>query len=562
MNFKTYFDVPRVWKYASWALVIWVVIFWRLGYSSLLDPDEAHYAQLTREMLRAGNWMVPLLDGTPYIDKPILFHWLQGISITLLGETEFALRLPSALAAIAVIATTWWLGAQLFTAEIGEWAAMMLVTLPATFALAITGMIDMVYTAFMFGGVACLIVAAFKDRSTLQNPGYALIALAVMTKGPVALVLPGLLVLSALAAGGGLRAAVRRLSWIRGFTVAALAACPWFMWMWGRFGDEFINGYVFAGNVWYFTEPASFSGRTTSATFYLRIFATAFFPWSLVVIGRLMDVAARGRNRSTPPEAQILWIWLLVVIGFFTAARFRLDHYIYPAAPACCLIAARAWHSAALDRDWQWTRISVQFIAAAMVVGGVVASVALFRINLGLEASALTLPVALVAGGSVLGWQLIRRSGLLPLSIRAPILTLIAVWTVVVAIGLPILEGSRPTAPLGRWIAEHSPPNSMVGVYRVDDWQASIRYYAGRRIVKLDDPAALSEFFDRYPEGYVVMFDREARNLNQTGADLREAVGRPAIMGRSGRYLRKQVWGRLVVVRRPPVIKPLGAPTA
>ena len=43
-----------------------------------MDPDEAHYAQLTREMLRAGNWMIPLLDGLPYIDKPVLFHWLAG----------------------------------------------------------------------------------------------------------------------------------------------------------------------------------------------------------------------------------------------------------------------------------------------------------------------------------------------------------------------------------------------------------------------------------------------------------------------------------------------------
>ena len=53
-----------------------------------MDPDEAHYAQLTREMLRAGNWMIPLLDGLPYIDKPVLFHWLQGLAIAVLGETR------------------------------------------------------------------------------------------------------------------------------------------------------------------------------------------------------------------------------------------------------------------------------------------------------------------------------------------------------------------------------------------------------------------------------------------------------------------------------------------
>jgi len=73
-----------------WIAISWIVVFWRLGYSSLVDPDEAHYAELTREMLQSGNWLVPLLDGKPFIDKPVLFHWLQGASVLLLGETEFA----------------------------------------------------------------------------------------------------------------------------------------------------------------------------------------------------------------------------------------------------------------------------------------------------------------------------------------------------------------------------------------------------------------------------------------------------------------------------------------
>src|SRR3954470_2084942 len=62
---------------ARWLAIAWIVFFWRLGYPSLLDPDEAHYAEIPREMLRSGNWLIPLLDGKPLIDKPVLFHWLQ-----------------------------------------------------------------------------------------------------------------------------------------------------------------------------------------------------------------------------------------------------------------------------------------------------------------------------------------------------------------------------------------------------------------------------------------------------------------------------------------------------
>ena len=145
-------------------------MFWRLGYPSLMDPDEAHYAQLTREMLQAGNWLVPLLDGLPYIDKPVLFHWLQGASMTLLGESEFAARLPSAIAALGLFALTRWVGIALFGAAAGEWGAVMFATIPATFFLASIGLLDMVYTTFLFGGMGCLLVA-MRDAAAARRAG-------------------------------------------------------------------------------------------------------------------------------------------------------------------------------------------------------------------------------------------------------------------------------------------------------------------------------------------------------------------------------------------------------
>src|SRR5262249_44127983 len=141
---------------------------WRLGYLSLLDPDEAHYAQITREMLAAREWLVPLVGGRPFIDKPILFHWLQAASFVVLGTTEFAARLPTALAAIALTWTTYWVGRELFDRDTGRRAAAMFLTMPATFALSSVALFDMVFTAFLFGAVGCLTVAALRNRGRLQ----------------------------------------------------------------------------------------------------------------------------------------------------------------------------------------------------------------------------------------------------------------------------------------------------------------------------------------------------------------------------------------------------------
>ena len=167
--------------------LLFVVLFWRLGYPSFWDPDEAHYAQTSREMLAAHNWMVPTYDGQPFFDKPVLFHWLQIMSFSVLGATEFAARLVPAIAALGLVGCTAWLGAELFTVNTGELAALMLVLLPATFALSAYAILDMLFTMFIFAGAALLTVAALKERPRLQYPAYGFIALAVLTKGPVAL---------------------------------------------------------------------------------------------------------------------------------------------------------------------------------------------------------------------------------------------------------------------------------------------------------------------------------------------------------------------------------------
>src|SRR5262249_12923494 len=189
------FETHRLLRWLRWAVVCWVILFWGLHWLSLLDPDEAHYAQLTHEMIRGHSWFVPLLDGAPYVDKPVLFHWLQMLSVSVFGETEFALRMPSACAAIALFAVTRWVGKSLFDEEVGEWGAFMFATIPATFALGNIGLFDMLFATLLFGGIGVLVVSAKHRRFQLQYVGFVLIALAVMTKGPVAFLLLGLFVL-------------------------------------------------------------------------------------------------------------------------------------------------------------------------------------------------------------------------------------------------------------------------------------------------------------------------------------------------------------------------------
>jgi 4-amino-4-deoxy-L-arabinose transferase-like glycosyltransferase len=549
-------------RLARWMFVGWVILaFWQLGGPALMDPDEAHYAQLTREMLQAGNWLVPLLDGRPYIDKPVLFHWMQGVAIQLLGETELAMRLPSAIAALALFWTTRWAGRQLFGERVGDRGALMFATMPLTFALASVGLFDMVFTTFLFGGVACLLVAALRQRPRVQYVGYGLVTLAVMTKGPVALLLVGVFFVAGLACGRDCRAALLSLHWKRGLCFVVVASLPWFVWMWFTFGGHFLQQYLLAGNLYYVTQPVSFSARAPNHALYLSTFFAGFFPWSIILVGGGIDtvrrwwgVSARVAFQARKPEEVLLWAWMAVIFVFFTVARFKVDRYVYPAAPACCLLAAQTWLSASIGRPATeaaqsngGARWSIGLLGVALVVMGIVAAFTIFDLGLELPRVAALIPISLTAGGAALTITMFRRHQVSPKLFAGLVVMLLVVYASAITFGAPLLDETRPTAEVARSLQSVLSETDEVGIYRLEKWRSSLRYYMMRPVAKLEHPADVERFLERARRGYVLMLDEDYKQLRQSGVRLRAIRERRAVTGTTGKGLRRQKWGSLVV---------------
>jgi 4-amino-4-deoxy-L-arabinose transferase-like glycosyltransferase len=546
---------PRHWlRIAKWTTVCWVVVFWKLSGPALMDPDEAHYAQLTREMLRAGNWTMPLLDGLPYIDKPVLFHWLQGLAIAVLGENETALRMPSAVGAIALFLVTRWTGVQLFDDRRGVRAWLMLATMPMTFLLGSVGVFDMVFTAFLFGAIAFALVAALRGRPRLQYVSYALLSLAVMTKGPVALVLAGLFFLVGLCCGKECRAALLSLGWMRGAALSVVLSLPWFVWMYYALGWQFVHQYALAGNLYYVTQPQSFSNRAVNHTLYVSSFFAGFFPWSFLVLGGAADTFRRWRAKvRIPPEELLLWAWIGTIFVVFSLARFKVDRYVYPAAPACCLLAARAWLSVsvtrpdlAVARDNTFARLSIAAMGLVLVALGALGAYSLFDLGLELPPAAALMPISLASGGAALTAFVLRRRGVSPMLFGSLVATLLVIYACVMAIGLPVLESTRPTAVMAEGLRPKLAVNEQVGLYRLEKWRFSLRYYLERPVSGLKNPADVREFLTT-KGGYVLMFDEDFTRLRNDGVPLRVVAERPAVTGTIGKGLRRQKWGALIV---------------
>ena len=466
-----------VLKAGGWLLLCWIVVFWRLGYLPLLDPDEAHYAEITREMMSAREYVVPLLNGQPHIDKPVLFHWLQAGSFRLLGQTEYAARLPSALSAMLLFLVTSWCGARLFGRDTGERGALLLATIPATFALASVGIFDMLFTLCLFGALTALCVSVVDRRPALQYLAFLLVAGAILTKGPVAVILLSITALLCLL-HPATRAATLQLRWVQGAVIVLAVAAPWFLAMWYKFGPQFIDQYVLYNNISLFGRPLYRTSRYP--LFYGRVFITAFLPWSPILLARIADIVrTRTRIRDLEFGEFVLGAWVITVIGFFSLSWFKLDTYIFPSAPAVCLLAANAWQRArANESERSWVRGSLVLIPILLALGGVGVWIFLFRLNLPIPTYAVILPLSLIAGGTALTVQMARSRWRPPAVGLALIVPLICVYGTIVAAGFPVIDQTRPTPQIARWLTDTSPGSTEpLALYRLERWKASLRFH-------------------------------------------------------------------------------------
>jgi 4-amino-4-deoxy-L-arabinose transferase-like glycosyltransferase len=542
-------------RIAAVGTLLFIVLFWRLGVPTFWDPDEAHYAETSRELLRTGDWLAPYYNEQPFFDKPILFHWLQGAAMAAAGIDEFGARLAPALAALALVLITAWLGTTLLGFEVGFVAALLLAASPAVFALARYAILDTVFTAFLFGGVSLITVAALKDRPVLQWPGYVLIALSVLTKGPLSLALCGITFGAALLVSSDLRRRLLALHVVAGLVVVLLIAGPWFVYMWLQFRDAFIAGYVLDENVRLFAANR-FNSRF-DFWFYFRVLAAGLLPWTGLVIGRLYDdVRKVVRKQPVDSVETLLWCWSLAIVGFFTASRFKLDHYVFPAAPALCLLCARSWsdvHRRTLGQQSLGVRIGFHTVGPILVLAG--SGGGYFMIaRLDLPTAAMIVPaVMLLAGGIITARASLGNWPAPPV----PWIALAACTTMYIGIILwvmPALEQRKVVPDVARWVSSHAPPNARIALYRLNRWSNTFRFYVDHHAPHLESADEARAFFNEPEPFYCVMTGQIFDEFAAQGVPLQVLYEREGMWVTSGRALwrRRLPPTRFVIASRKP----------
>jgi 4-amino-4-deoxy-L-arabinose transferase-like glycosyltransferase len=518
--------------------LLFTTLFWRLGEPTFWDPDEAHYAETSREMLLAADWWAPYYNDQPFFDKPVLFHQLQAMAMSVSRDPEYAARIVPALAGLVLVGLTLWFGRATGSRDVGLVAGLMLAASPGLFALARYAILDTLFTMFVFGASAFLTVAAFRQRPALQWPGYLFLAGAVLTKGPIALVLCGLTFLVAIAISSELRRQLLTLHWVLGLLLVLAVSAPPFLYLYHRFGQDFVNGYVLDENVRLFAS--SRFGNQPGFWFYFRILAAGLLPWTGLLIGRLIDdIRATWHGEALDPIEVLLWTWTATIVGFFTLSTFKLDHYVFPAAPALCLICARAWSDVRAHHGasrHEAARVGLFLIAPFLVAVGLGCGYFLIA-RLALPPTSMVVPIALTTAGATLAALANVRKALPPRLPWIVIVALIVTYAGLIGFVLPALEQRKVVPEIAQWVAARAQPTDRVASFRLNRWNPAYRFYVGRHVTFLEEPAEAEMFFNRNEPFYCVMRRNAYDEFVAQGAHLRVVHEREGMWATSGRAL-------------------------
>lgn len=353
-----------------------VMFFTGLGRLPLLEPDEGRNAEVAREMLVGGDWVTPHYDGLAYLDKPAVFFWLVVGSFRVGGFSEFAARLPSALAALGTMLLVWFLARRMFGDIAGFRAGIIWATSPLVIFLSRLVIFDMTL-AFL----VTLAMAGFWLAVTADSPRwwhevilFGACGVAAITKGPVGFLVPWLSILLYQAVRGRLRE-LKRLKWGLGVALFLAAALPWFVLVSLR-NPDFPRYAFWQESLLRFTTGEA--RRSGGIFYYLPVYLGGFFPWSFFLLFGAWNWRKKWRVLRDDGNRSSLFLlsWAVVVFLFFTISRSKLPTYFLPAIIPLTILMAKLWSEGGAEGGARTPDWLTAGFAALMVMGLLIAAAA------------------------------------------------------------------------------------------------------------------------------------------------------------------------------------------
>jgi 4-amino-4-deoxy-L-arabinose transferase-like glycosyltransferase len=396
-----------------WLFVVAVALSIHLGSYPLFDADEGRNGEVGREMAATNDYVMPRLDGMPYLDKPIVYFAAEAAAMEILGPTETAARLPALLFTFATAAVAFWFARRVWGRDEGLIAAIAYLSMPLTLAFSRTVIFDSALSFFIVLAIVGFYFAV--ESSSPDAPdsspsprlrmtrlwtvlAWAAIGFGVLTKGPVAIALP-LLVAIPYAIR---RKAFRALwSWW-GLAAFIVVIAPW-VWAISIAVPDFLKYVLVTETVQRLATKAL--KRTGAPWYFVPYLLGGALPWSVLALFAWRRARSGEDGRSNParlPHSMFfVALWIVIPFIFFSISQSKRPQYILPLMPAVALAVAYFW------RD-ERRAVAIRIAAVVLLILGIALAAAPAIVHhrakvdpaiaAGIDSSALPMGIATLAG--------------------------------------------------------------------------------------------------------------------------------------------------------------------
>jgi 4-amino-4-deoxy-L-arabinose transferase-like glycosyltransferase len=533
-------DLRARWTYLGLSALVAVLWFAMLPLRPLFNPDEGRYAEIPREMLAGGDWVIPHLNGLAYIEKPPLQYWATAAALSVFGHGEFAARFYTGCCALVTLGVVWLVAWTLWQTAAAWRAAAVLSSMVLFVVLGQLLTLDMSLTFYMTLSLAGFLLAQPAPLQSGAERGWMLVAwgaaaLGVLTKGLVAAAIPAAVLLLYSAYSRDF-SPWRRLHAAVGLPLFLAIAVPWH-WIAAVRMPEFLQFFFVHEHLARYLTPSA--DREEAWWFFAAVFALGSIPWTLPAL-RVVAVGWRRRvPRGQFDPVLFLWIWVVFICVFFSLSDSKLIPYILPAMPGLALLVAAS--PAQAQRRDVWVTALLTLVAAGAAGAASLYGPRLLALNdrshyFGLLAKPLAEIAALLAASAL--YVLLKRR-------RDPTQAAVVLGAGWCLAGLMLMRAAGLVAPLysgvtlARAVGAVRPevPVYSIGLYDQTlpfYWQHTFKLVAYRGELDFGlrrDPEAeipsVAEFVDewrRLPEGFAVMEKSMFDDLEGEGLPMREVA--------------------------------------
>lgn len=412
------------------ALVVGVCcffFFFGLGAFGLTGADEPRYAQIAREMLARHDWIVPTLNGAPWLEKPALLYWKMMNSYSIFGVSDWAARVPAAFHATALVLGIFFFMRRFrFASELD--AAMIAASSAGMIGFGRGASTDMLVSAPFALAMMSWWTWHQTSRKLWLVIFYGLLGVGALAKGPVAPALAVLVVGAYAALRRDGKIFLRTIS-VPGFALFLAIVLPWFVAIQVKVPQFFRVFFIehnlerFGTNLYQHSQPF---------WYYIPVFLLAALPWTFFALPALVEAGRNAFRRESPePSAapgddglpSFLFLWIVVPIIFFSISRAKLPGYILPAIPAAALLTAEYIHR--LNAVPRLLTALHALLCAMLLVGALMAPFAMVK-----QAPPQSLQIGMTVTGAVIAVMvllMVRREGVRALHFVTLVPTILAV---------------------------------------------------------------------------------------------------------------------------------------